>query len=71
MGTLNEELESYRKDINYLTDKKKALNDTSVDNFFEKLNKEQKQKMINISSTIVEKDNEENETNQCVKLLKE
>ena len=35
LGTLNEELESYRKDINYLTDEKKALNDTSLDNFFE------------------------------------
>jgi hypothetical protein len=64
LSTLKEELEFYKKDIDSLIEEKKELNDTTTDNFFNKLNQKEKEKLINIYPTInlIENDNEETES---------
>ena len=60
---LNEELDAYQKNIDSLKTKKNELNNSSLDNFFEKLNKNEKESMINIYPNIkIEEDGDDEET---------
>ena len=60
--TLDEELEAYKKNIDSLISKKKELDNSSLDNFFKKLNKDEKESMINVYQTIKIEENEDEET---------
>ena len=60
--TLDEELEAYKKNIDSLISKKKELDNSSLDNFFKKLNKDEKESMINVYPTIKIEENEDEET---------
>ena len=60
--TLKEELGTYKKEIDNLDEEKKDLDTITFDNFFKKLNKAQKEKMININPTIDLIENGDEET---------
>ena len=62
LNIFEEELETYKKEITSLNNEKAELNNITLDNFFKKLNKEQKELMVNISPIINWIENDEEDT---------